>query len=212
MLALSCSLQQLISEAQNSAHSLLQQNMLSVPQHKEMRRQVTRFSELSLIKAIYVFIVLPDYKNWEGEERTVNCTVYFTEWKMQHNCCSEVRLAHSLIKSATVTRMSQDSPKGLSTEFSMIYQIWWRMKKRGLASVANYPLASDTPSLNCSQSSALPGAQKSWSQSPVVPNTVKTEMNKQTFSWRHHEAIFRFFLYFKQCAWTESMEELRYLT
>lgn len=66
----------------------------SPTQRNEEARQVTRFSELSFIKAIYVFIVLPDYKNWEGEERTVNCTVYFMEWKTQHNCCSEVRLAH----------------------------------------------------------------------------------------------------------------------
>lgn len=43
--------------------------------------------------------------------------------------------------------------------------------------MANYPLASDIPSLNCYQSSALPGAPKSLSQSPVVPNIVQTEMN-----------------------------------
>lgn len=30
-----------------------------------------------------MLIVLLDYKNWKGEEKTVNCTVYFMEWKTQ---------------------------------------------------------------------------------------------------------------------------------
>lgn len=66
----------------------------SPTQRNEEARHVARFSELSLIKAIYVLTVLLDYNNWKGGERTVNCTVHFMEWKTQHDCCSEVRLAH----------------------------------------------------------------------------------------------------------------------
>jgi len=52
--------------------------------------------------------------------------------------------------------------------------------------------------VHCYQSSALPGVPNSWSQSPVVPNFVQTEMNNQSMSWRQYKAIFRFFLYFKR--------------
>lgn len=85
MLALFCAPQQLISEGQNSIHSFAATKYpaCSPPQTNEETRQVARFSELSLIKAIYVLIVLLDYKNWKGEEKTVNCTVYFMEWKTQ---------------------------------------------------------------------------------------------------------------------------------
>lgn len=93
MLALSYTPQQLISGGQNSIHSfaVAKYTACSPTQTNEETRQVARFSELSLIKAIYVLIVLLDYKNWKGEERTVNCTIYFMEWKIQQQTTTAVK-------------------------------------------------------------------------------------------------------------------------
>jgi len=94
--AVSCTPQQLISEEQNSIHffAVAKYPACSPTQTNEETRQVARFSELSLIKAIYVLIVLLEYKNWKGEEKTVNCTVCFMEWKTAaDHYCSEVHLA-----------------------------------------------------------------------------------------------------------------------
>lgn len=50
------------------------------------------------------------------------------------------------------------------------------------------PLASESPTLKCSQPSALLGTPKFQSQSPFVP-----EMTKYSLSWKHCKAVFRFF-------------------
>jgi len=61
----------LISERQNSVRSFAEAKfpVCSRTQTNEGIRQAARFSELSLIKAIYVLIVLLDYKTWKGEKK-----------------------------------------------------------------------------------------------------------------------------------------------
>lgn len=152
------------------------------------------------------------------ERRRENSKLHSLFYGMENTAadhdCSEVRLAinvsgfdgecHSQVDESRFPKRSfhwvQHSLPNL-----MENEILWNYSQ-----IADYPPASDSLSLSCYQSFALPGAPKSRSPSPVVPNIVQTEMNKQSLSWRHYKAIFRFFLYFKR-VWMESKEGMRYL-